>query len=95
MASNFYHYILPDYGDLDNDTGECPGYVFGIRENDGGIGLYMYPANTPGDNEQEYTVFLNVKEAKELMSSLQRAIDRADSKLDGNKGHKDRVKEPD
>ena len=43
----------------------------------------MYPANTPGDNEQEYPVFLNVKEAKELMDSLKQAIDRANSKLDG------------
>lgn len=94
MASNFYHYILPDYGDLDNDTGNHPGFVFGVRENDGGVGLYMYPADTPGDNEQEYTVFLNVKEAKKLMDSLNQTIDRADSKLDGNERHKDRAKEP-
>ena len=95
MASNFYHYILPDYRDFDNNTGNHPGFVFGVRENDGGIGLYMYPANTPGDNEQEYSVFLNVKEAKELMDSLKQAIDRANSKFDGKKGHKDRIKEPD
>ena len=55
----------------------------------------MYPANTPGDNEQEYSVFLNVKEAKKIMDSLKQAIDRANSKLDGKKGHKDRIKEPD
>ena len=28
MASNFYHYIPPpDYRDLDNDTGNHPGFV--------------------------------------------------------------------
>ena len=27
MASNFYHYILPDYRNLDNDTGNHPALV--------------------------------------------------------------------
>ena len=94
MASNFYHYILPDYGDLDNDTGRCPGYFFGIRENDGGIGLYMYPADAPGDNEQEYAAFLNIEEARELLCALQQAIDRASPKNMEKTIHKARVRVP-
>ena len=94
MASNFYHYQLPDYGDLDNETAQCPGYVFGIRENDGGVGLYMYPAGTPGDNEQEYSAFLNIDEARALLSGLQGAIDRAAPKNERGTIHKARVRTP-
>jgi len=94
MASSFYHYVLPDYGDLDNVTKDCPGFVFGVRENDGGIGLYMYPADTPGDNDQEYAAFLNIDEAKNLMSALEKAIDRAAPKNVGRTIHKPRVRPP-
>lgn len=94
MATNFYHFILPDYRDADNKTGQCPGYFFGVRENDGGVGLYMYPANTPGDDEREYGVFLNIDEARTLLSALQEAIDRAAPKNTGKTIHPPRVREP-
>ena len=35
MASNFHDEDLPDYTDLDNQTGKAPGFTFGVRENDG------------------------------------------------------------
>ena len=43
MASNFYDKHLPDYTDLDNETGGCPGFRLCINENDGGIGISMQP----------------------------------------------------
>jgi hypothetical protein len=91
MAMNFYHHTLPDYRDLDNQTGQCPGFFFGVRENEGGIGLYMYPANTSGDDEREYAVFLNIDEARYLLDALQRAIDRAAPKNKPRTIHRARV----
>lgn len=90
MASNFYDKHLPDYTDLDNETGSAPGYCFGIRENDGGIGIYMGPINDDPDGDTFYSAFLNVSEAEELLTCLQRAIDRAVPK---KANHKDRVRD--
>jgi hypothetical protein len=41
MANKFYGKLLPDYGDLDNQTGTAPGYRVYVLENDGGD----FPAN--------------------------------------------------
>jgi len=83
MASNFYDRILPDYGDLDNETGRCPGFTLGVRENDGGIGLYMGPSKEDPDHGSYYNAFLNPAEAEELVSALQQAISRARTKKGG------------
>jgi ArsR family metal-binding transcriptional regulator len=93
MASNFYDKHLPDYVDLDNVTKTAPGYRFGIRENDGGIGVYMGPISDNPDGKTFYSAFLNVNEAKELLSSLQEAIDRAEPKNTRRILHRNRVKE--
>jgi hypothetical protein len=93
MASNFYDKHLPDYGDLDNDTGECPGFRFGIRENDGGIGIDMGPVNDNIDGDTFYRAFLNVEEAEEFVSALKRAIERARPKIKGTLSHPRRVKD--
>jgi hypothetical protein len=77
MASNFYHKIAPHYGDLDNDTGECAGFILGVQENDGGIGVYMYPANSKGDGPDKYSIFLNVEEARDFTYALEKATERA------------------
>ncbi len=40
-----YNKHLPDYGNLDNETGSAPEYLFGIRENDGGVGIRQSQRN--------------------------------------------------
>jgi len=93
MASNFYDYHLPDYCDLDNKTGQCPGFRFGIRENDGGIGIDMGPVKDDVDSDTFYRAFFNVQEAEELVTALREAIQRARQKTRGNHSHPGRIKE--
>ncbi|MGD1046913.1 MAG: hypothetical protein ABR936_16535 [Bacteroidota bacterium] len=93
MASLFYSKHLPDYGDLDNSTGTCPGYLFLIRENDGGIGISMGPINEDPDGDTHYGAFLNLEEAKELVRGFQEAIRRAEPKNIGKIIHENRVKD--
>jgi len=89
MASLMYAKLLPDYGDLDNKTGTCPGYRVYILENDGGVSLQMmHPSEDPSSGKSE-SVFLNVEEAEELLNGLQEAIDRAKPK---KAGHPSRAK---
>ena len=83
MASNFYDKNLPDYGDLDNDTKNHPGFTFGVRENDGGIGIYMGPVTDNPDGDSFYGAFLNPEEAEELVAAFRQAIQRARSKKGG------------
>jgi len=89
MASKFYGSLLPDYGDLDNQTGTAPGYRVYVLENDGGISLQMIHADKNPVSEVGYSVFLNVDEAKEMVESIQEAIVRAEPK---NANHKPRGK---
>ena len=93
MASNFYDKHLPDYEDLDNTTKNHPGYQFGVRENDGGIGIYMGPVNDDFDGDTFYRAFLNVAEAEEFVASFQRAIERARPKTEGRRSHPRRIKD--
>lgn len=93
MASNFYDKHLPDYGDLDNVTETAPGFRFGIRENDGAIGIYMGPITDDLDGDSYYRAFLNLNEARELLWCLQEAIDRAATKNAARLAHKNRVKD--
>lgn len=87
MGSKFFGMLLPDYGDLDNETGKAPGFRVFIIENDGGVSLQMVPADKNPTTTNGCAVFLNVKEAKELVVGLQDAIQRAEPK---NANHKDR-----
>jgi hypothetical protein len=91
MASQFYDKHLPDYGDLDNGTGKCPGFTFGVLENDGGVGLYMGLVDEDYDGTTFYRAFLNVGEAEKLKDALEEAIERAKGKALGVP-HRDRVK---
>lgn len=91
MASLFYSKHLPDYGDLDNKTGQCHGYLFLIRENDGGIGISMGPINDDPDGETHYAAFLNIDEAQEMLDSLQGAINSAAPKNAKGLLHKNRA----
>ena len=93
MASIFYDKILPDYCDSDNRTGNSPGFIFLVRENDGGVGLHMVPANDSPDGDTSYNGFLNPDEAEELLFALQQAITRAKSKSGRGLPHPKRVKE--
>jgi hypothetical protein len=87
MGSNFYGTLLPDLSDLDNTTGNAPGYRVYIMEEDGGITLSMVHADANPNTEQGPAVFLNVSEAHELVEGLQAAITRAEPK---NANHRNR-----
>lgn len=80
MGSKFYGKHLPDYGDLDNATGTHPGYRVYIIENDGGVSLQMVHAEHDPNTTLGSSIFMNVDEAKEMLSSLEKAIVRAESK---------------
>ena len=87
MASKFYGKLLPDYGDLDNQTGKAPGYRVYILENDGGVSLQMIHADIDPISAKGCAVFLNVDEADEMLTALGEAIARARPK---NARHKAR-----
>lgn len=93
MASNYYDKHLPDYGDLDNRTGNCPGFRLGVRENDGGIGIDMGPVADSVDADSYHRAFLNVPEAQELAAALQKAINCARSKSPGSVAHPSRARD--
>ena len=88
MASHFYSRVAPDYGDLDNITGTRPGHLLEVLEKDGGVGISLY-ADDQGTGSY-YAVYLNVKEAEELLDGLRQAIDRARPK---QANHQDRVRD--
>lgn len=90
MASCMYSKILPDYSDLDNDSGERPGFRLFIIENDGGISIQMQNAKDPIESDTANSVYMTVKEAKELLTGLNDAINRASCK---NSNHKSRAKD--
>ena len=106
MASNFYSRIHADYEDLDNDTGHRPGFLFEIKENDGGVGICLYPAGEPLSKKlpKELSeagigraqIFMTGAEARELLARLQEAIERAEFKVSNSdgKGHPSRSREP-
>jgi hypothetical protein len=77
MASNVYSKLLPNYDDLDNESGTAPGYRVYILEKDGGISLQVIHANENPISSQGYAVFMNVDEAREFQESFAEAIDRA------------------
>lgn len=77
MASITYKKLLPDYGDLDNGTGKCPGYRVYISEKDGSIGLAIQHASEDSGRGKASEVFLNTGEAQELLDGLKNAIDKA------------------
>ena len=85
MASIMYSKLLPDYGDLDNASKTAPGYRVYIRENDGGIGLELFHANENLSTGQGSSVFLNLKEARELIKGIEKAIERAEPKKANHK----------
>ena len=76
-----YSKQLPDFSDLDNDSGVKPGYKVYILERDGGVSLLMKDADEPNDKDETLkSVFMNVDEAKIMALGLQDAIDRAEAK---------------
>ena len=87
MASKMYGKLLPDYGDLDNKTKTCPGYRLFVLENDGGVSVQLIHADENPSTARGHSVFLNVKEARELIAGLEEAVGRASIK---NASHKDR-----
>ncbi len=80
MASSFYSKLLPDYGDLDNQTKTAPGYRVYVLENDGGVSLQMIHADQDPATNAGSSVFLNVDETKELIRALEKAVERAEPK---------------
>ena len=89
MASNFYSKIVPDYRDLDNQTGERPALLVEIVENDGGVGLLIHDDHLGSGKAS--AIFFNVEEAEDFATSLREAIERAEPK---NAHHENRVREP-
>jgi len=94
MGRNFYHFILPDHVDLDNKSGEKPGYCFDVSEKYGGIEVLLYPADTPEGEKKKYGVFLNLDEAVDFHSALKKAIDHANSMNVYGSLHKSRIRKP-
>lgn len=82
--SKFYGKLLPDYGDLDGVT--SLGYRVFILEKDGGISLQMVSEKDDPTTTLGLAVFLNIEEAKDMLSALQEAIVSADSKSANHKG---------
>lgn len=76
-----YSVLLPDYGDLDNETKNCPGYRVYVLERDGGISLQMQHADKdPSTDDGLNAVFMNIEEAKNLIEGIQEAIDKTSYK---------------
>ena len=64
---------LPDYKDVANRTGRCPGYQTRIWHDGETIGLAFMPVGS--DNMMEESgVALTVEQAIELRAALQKAI---------------------
>lgn len=81
MASTFYNELLPDYEDLENRTGERPGFEVNVVEQDGGIGLLLNPpAGLVGAGVGRAQVFMTLAQAQALVNGLVRAIERAATK---------------
>ena len=94
MGKNFYHFILPDHVDLDNKSGEQPGYYVDVFEKYGGIEVGLYPADTPEGEKKKYGVFMNLEEAGDFHSALKKAIDHANSMNVYGSLHKSRIRTP-
>lgn len=82
MAGNVtYTKELPDINELDNSSGNCPGYKTYILEKDGGVSIQIQNAKESSDQSRTLkAVFLNIKEAEEFRKGLQEAIDKAKAK---------------
>jgi hypothetical protein len=90
MASHFYSRIAPDYGDLDNETKRCPGFVVGVTEHDGGVGLLMNGIDPKAKDFRG--VFFTPDEAEEVIAALREAIDQAKRKIARGNAHPPRVR---
>lgn len=81
MTSLMYKDQLPDWGDLENTTGDHPGYRLYVEENDGWVGVSLQPTDkNEGSCEDAYTVALTIEKAEELIKGIQDAIARAKPK---------------
>ena len=80
-----YSKHLPDYRDLDNNAGECPGYKVYVLEKDGGVAIQMQDASDKSNSDTSKSVFLNVEEAKELTRGIEEAIKKASNKHGNHK----------
>lgn len=75
-----YSKHLPDYRDLDNNSGKRPGYKVWVIEKDGGVSIQMQDTSDESDSDTLKSIFLNVDEAKELRSGMDEAIKKASNK---------------
>jgi len=89
-ASFSYDQVLPDYGDLDNQTGNCPGHRVAIAEKDGGVWIEFNPIALGQD--KVFGAYMNIEEVKEFAESLQESINRADIKNKNKLCHPRRAK---
>lgn len=85
-----YNKILPDYTDLDNNSGAKPGYKVSVLEKDGGVSVQLQNSDDKSDEKTLKAVFMNVTEANEFMAGIKNAIDRANQK---NANHRNRARE--
>lgn len=85
-----YNKILPDYTDLDNNSGAKPGYKVSVLEKDGGVSVQLQNSDDESDEKTLKAVFMNVTEANEFMAGIKNAIDRANQK---NANHRNRARE--
>jgi hypothetical protein len=94
--STTFHYgrIAPDSVDPTNSTGNYPGYLFEIAENDGGIIIQTSDRDNENSALRENckAIFVGITEAEEIMEGLKNAIASARSK--GSDSHSGRVCDP-
>lgn len=90
-ASFSYEQVLPDYGDLDNKTGNCPGHRVTIAERDGGVWIEFEPLKL--EKGTVFGAFMNIEEAKEFSDALKESIVRADFKNQKRIVHPRRAKD--
>lgn len=88
-----YSKHLPDYRDLDNNSGEYPGYKVWILERDGGVSIQMQDASDESDSDTLKGIFLNVEKAKELRSGMDEAIKKASNKHANHKPQGKKIEE--
>ncbi|UKO99957.1 hypothetical protein [Nostoc sp. UHCC 0870] len=96
MSTSFkYSSVAPDTCDLDNITGNHPGYLLEIGERDGGVLITVCPENQVKNPSAQnvYGVFFNPEEAETVLQGLQEAINSARHKNKGSSGHPNRVRQ--
>ena len=74
MADATFLRNVPDIKDIDNRTGECPGYSTAILKDDTCVGITLTPVGDP-DPINSSGIALSIEDAKAFLEGLQKAIE--------------------